>query len=148
MKKLYILLFGLLLIPVRLFSWIGSNAFVRLCFPQSYSYKPVADWVMRELPKDWQVFYVPAGVYGIVYNPDQGIDKYQIILKDNITTETTLFKEVENHNKQDICILSAGDLIKAGRDVKLDRTYTMILRGYDLNGDSWDDTGIIQPKLR
>jgi len=144
-KKFLILLF---LLPVMLFAWVGSDAVVRLVYPRSYSYEPTADWTEREEPFTWQPYFVAGGVYGIVYNPTQGIDKHQIILKDLTTDETALVKEVEGHNSNISGILTGGDLVKAKQDVVIGRKYELTLRAWDLNGDSFDDTAIIRIQRR
>jgi len=129
-------------------AWVGSDAVVRLVYPRSMYYEPSADWSLRDEPFEWQPYKVPAGVYGIVYNPTQGIYKHQVMLQDKTTGETQLVAEMEGHNSQETALLLGGDVIKTIQDAKLDRQYILILRGIDLNGDMWDDTAVIQPRRR
>lgn len=145
MKKIILLLF---LCPALLFAWVGSRPVCRLVFPKSVYYEPSADWTLKDTPKEWQVYNVPAGVYGIVYNPWQGIDKHQIILQDMTTDETSLVIEVEGHNNETSGILTGGVLVKINQDLQIGKKYILILRAWDLNGLTVDDTAIIQPQRR
>jgi hypothetical protein len=103
---------------------------------------------LRSEPKTWQPYFVAGGVYGIVYNPTQGIDKHQIIVTDLTTNETQLIVEPEGHNSNENKILTGGELIKAIKNVVINRQYMITLRAFDLNGDSYDDTAIVQIKRR
>ena len=147
MRKLILFLL-LLIAPVTLSAWVFSKAYCRLTFPSSYHYEPNASWALRNQPKSWQPFFIPGGVYGIVYNEAQGIEKYQVSLTDLTTNETQLIIGFGERNNIQPKILTEGELIKAVRNVVINRKYMITLQAWDLNGDSFKDTAIIEIKLR
>lgn len=147
MKKLF-LIFLLILFPITfLRSWIGSDACARLIYPKSCYYEPWIDGNLRETPLTWQPYITTGGVYGIVSNTKQDVDKYQIILHDLTAVETCLIHEENEWNRSSYTLLSKGQLLKKGR-FYAKHDYMLELKVWDINGDVFSDTAIFQPIRR
>ena len=142
MKKLLILL--IFLFSTILFAWVGSNAVVRLVHPESVYYKPEASWALKDTPKLKQYCYTSSDVLVIVYNPTQGIDKFNLTLKDMTNNETKLIYEEEDHNSSNTYRIPLKLL---ANDIKKGKQYELKLQGWDLNGSTCIDTAIIEQKV-
>jgi len=143
MKKL-LMLFILLFSTTILFAWVGSDAIVRLVHPESVYYKPEASWTLKDTPKLKQYCYTSGDVLVIVYNPTQGIDKFNLTLKDMTNNETKLIYEEGNHNSSDVYRVPLKLL---ANDIQNKKQYELILTGWDLNGSTCIDTAIIERKI-
>ena len=124
------LLLFLLLGIGTIWSWTGSNQIVRLIYPKSYYYETKLGWDLLDTPITWQPYIVPRGVYGIVANASQGVDKHQITLKDVTTGDTWLLHEEQDHNSVSYALLSPGTLIK--------KSFFNGQHSYEIELKAWD----------
>ena len=141
MKKLFMLF---CLLPTLLIAWTGSNAAVRLIYPKSYYYEPKMEGELLATPVTWQRYIVPRGIYGIVVNEGQGIDKYQLILHNLTTVEAWLIHDEQDWNSTDYTLLSKNELIKKSL-FNRQNSYMLELIAWDLNGDTQSDTAVFDP---
>ena len=125
-------------------AWTGSSAAVRLIYPKSYYYEPKMEGELLATPVTWQRYIVPRGIYGIVVNEGQGIDKYQLILHNLTTVEAWLIHEEQDWNSTDYTLLSKNELIKKSL-FNRQNSYMLELKAWDLNGDTQSDTAVFDP---
>jgi hypothetical protein len=144
MKKLIILLICFLIgvSPVIVNGWVGSEAVARLFYPASMYYETTPDWILRTEPLGTQRVWTKADVWIIAYNEAQGIWKAEMYLEDTTTHDSSMIHSDETiDNKQEPQKLNQ---ILESADMVLLREYILYAKIFDLNGDAFTDTTLVQ----
>lgn len=141
MRKLIIFLICLFIGITPAICWVGSEAIARLFYPASMYWETTPDWTPRAQPLGTQRVWTKADVWIIAYNEAQGIDKARIHLEDTTTHESNMIHEEEVDNTTEPQKLNQ---VLESADMTLLREYVLYVYVFDMNGDSFPDTAIVQ----